>query len=65
MALKINGGSIGKVSSLPHHPLWREPLSVRTAAHDATATTAITYTTTTTNPTGAIAMSLGPCRGPP
>ncbi len=39
MALKINGGSnIGKVSSPPHHPLYRVH---RTAAHDATATAAI------------------------
>ena len=51
MALKFNGSSIGKVSSLPHHPLWRVHLSARTAAHDTTAAAAIAYTiTTTTNP---------------
>ncbi len=48
MALKFNGSSIGKVNSLPHHPLWRVHLSARTAAHDATAAVAIAYTTTIT-----------------
>ncbi len=72
--MKNSGDSnIGKVSSLPLLQLWRVNLSMRTAAHDATATT-LAYTTTTTtttnnNPTGAASVSLaklhnGPCRGP-
>ncbi len=67
MALKNNGGSnIGKVSSLPHHPLWHVHLSARTAAHDATAITTIAYTTTTTNPRGHFhELGLHTCRGPP
>ena len=48
MALKFNGSSIGNVSSLPHHPMWRVHLSATTAANDATAAAAIAYTTTTT-----------------
>ncbi len=51
MALKFNGSSIGNVSSLPHHPLWRVHLSATTAANDATAAAAIAYTTTTTTTT--------------
>ena len=65
----IDGSTIGTMSSLPHHPLWRVHLSVRTAAHDATATTAIAYTTTTItttklSPTRAISMSLASKRDP-
>jgi hypothetical protein len=69
MALKYNGngGNIGKLSSLPHHPLCRVHLSLRAAAHDATATTTIAYTTTTTitnlSPTRAISVSLASTTG--